>query len=280
MNTPILDIGTFTEPLLIFGGPYSNLAATQAMRAEAERLMIPPQRVICTGDLVAYCARPQETVDLIRDWGIHVVLGNCEESLAAGAIDCGCGFKTGTACSLLSVEWYNYAAQHIDEAARIWFATLPRTLKLNFRNHHVQVVHGTPTRINQFIFASTDQNEKLQELKLLECDTLIAGHCGIPFGESIGNKYWLNAGVIGMPANDGTPDGWYMLLEGSNGSCRASWQRLSYHAAQTATEMQNAGLKSGYAETILNGLWPSEDVLPNQDKKQRGKALQPAPLRF
>ncbi len=278
MNPPVLDIGTFTDQLLIFGGPYSNLAATQAMRDEAERLKIPPQRIICTGDLVAYCARPQETVDLIRDWGIHVVLGNCEESLAAGSIDCGCGFEAGTACSLLSVEWYNYATQHTDEATRIWFATLPRALKLKFQNHRVQVVHGTPSRINQFIFASTDQNEKLQELKTLECDTLVAGHCGIPFGESIDNKYWLNAGVIGMPANDGTPDGWYMLLDSSNGSCRASWHRLTYPAAQTATEMHSAGLKSGYAETVLNGLWPSEDVLPELEKKQRGKALQPTPL--
>ncbi len=280
MNGPVQNIGHFTDPLLIFGGPYSNLAATQAMRTEAERLNIPPQHIICTGDLVAYCARPQETVDLIRNWGIHVVLGNCEESLAAGAVDCGCGFETGTSCSLLSVEWYNYAAQRIDEATRIWFATLPRALKLNFRNHRVQVIHGTPTRINQFVFASTDQSEKLQELKTIECDILISGHCGIPFGESIDNKYWLNAGVIGMPANDGTPDGWYMLLEGSNGSCHASWHRLSYPAAQTAKEMQSAGLKSGYAETILNGLWPSEDVLPKQEKTQRGKALQPAPLRF
>ena len=280
MNVAVQNIGDFTDPLLIFGGPYSNLAAAEMMRAEAERLGIPPQRIICTGDLVAYCARPQETVDLIRNWGIHVVLGNCEESLAAGAIDCGCGFETGTTCSLLSVEWYNYATQRIDKPTRSWFATLPRALKLNFHNHRVQVVHGTSTRINQFIFASTDQNEKLQELKQLDCDTLIAGHCGIPFGEKIENRCWLNAGVIGMPANDGTSDGWYMLLNGSNARCRATWRRLSYPAAQTATEMQNAGLKSGYAETILNGLWPSEDVLPAPEKNQRGRALQPAPLSF
>lgn len=280
MNVPVQNIGHFTDPLLIFGGPYSNLAATQAMRIEAERLGIPPQRIICTGDLVAYCARPQETVDFIRGWGIHVVLGNCEESLAAGAVDCGCGFETGTTCSLLSVEWYNYAAQRIDEATRNWFAMLPRALKFNFRNHRVQVVHGTPTRINQFIFASTDQSEKLQRLKQLDCDTLIAGHCGIPFGEKIDNKCWLNAGVIGMPANDGTPDGWYMLLDGSNDSYRATWHRLSYRATQTAAEMLSAELKSGYAETILNGLWPSEDVLPEQEKKQRGKTLQMTPFTF
>lgn len=74
------------------------------MRAVAEQLAIPPQQVICTGDLVAYCAHPQETVELIRDWGIHIVRGNCEESLASGALDCGCGFEEGSVCSTLSVE--------------------------------------------------------------------------------------------------------------------------------------------------------------------------------
>ncbi|HKL26714.1 MAG TPA: metallophosphoesterase family protein, partial [Desulfuromonadales bacterium] len=68
----IVDLGCLNGPVLIFGGPYSNLAATQAMRAKAEELEIPPERTICTGDVVAYCAEPRETVDLIRDWGVAV----------------------------------------------------------------------------------------------------------------------------------------------------------------------------------------------------------------
>jgi predicted phosphodiesterase len=206
----VLDIGEITEPLLIFGGPYSNLAATRALCAEAERLGIPPKRVICTGDLVAYCAQPQATVELIRDWGIQVVKGNCEESLANGAADCGCGFAAGTVCSSLSVEWYNYAAQRITDDSRRWFTTLPAALRLNFHDHRLQVVHATPTLNNRFVFASTDREEKIRELEQADCDGLIAGHCGVPFGEKIAGKVWLNAGVIGMPANDGTPDGWYL----------------------------------------------------------------------
>jgi hypothetical protein len=42
-------------PLLVFGGPYSNLGAVLAMRARASDLGIPASRSICTGDVVAYC---------------------------------------------------------------------------------------------------------------------------------------------------------------------------------------------------------------------------------
>ena len=41
-------------PLLVFGGPYSNLQATRAVLDEAARRGIPAERVICTGDVVAY----------------------------------------------------------------------------------------------------------------------------------------------------------------------------------------------------------------------------------
>ena len=47
----------------MFGGPYSNLSATRAMRAQATALGIPPDRIFCNGDLVAYCAEPEQTVD-------------------------------------------------------------------------------------------------------------------------------------------------------------------------------------------------------------------------
>ena len=53
-----LDLGNLDAPVLLFGGPYSNLRATQAMRAEADRLGIPADHVICTGDVVAYAAAP------------------------------------------------------------------------------------------------------------------------------------------------------------------------------------------------------------------------------
>jgi hypothetical protein len=44
--------------------------------------------------------------------------------------------------------------------------------------------------------------------------------------------------------------------------------------------MLKAGLTSGYADTIISGLWPSEDVLPAAEKKNRGKALHLPPIIF
>lgn len=82
-----------TGPVLIFGGPYSNVEATAAVLDEARRRGIPPGNIVCTGDLAAYCADPQAVINLVRESGIRLVMGNCEESLATEAAGCGCGFS-------------------------------------------------------------------------------------------------------------------------------------------------------------------------------------------
>ena len=105
MINPKRDLEQLNGPVLLFGGPYSNLAATEAMQAEAQRLQIPSERIICTGDIIAYCAEPVETLELIRRWGIHVVQGNCEQSLGAGAPDCGCGFDSDSSCISHCDSW-------------------------------------------------------------------------------------------------------------------------------------------------------------------------------
>ena len=103
------ELGVLDGPLLLFGGPYSNDQATEALLAEAQARDIPPQRIICTGDVVAYGGDPGKTVDLIRGAGVHVVMGNCEEAVGFGADDCGCGFEEKSECAVWSRAWYAHA---------------------------------------------------------------------------------------------------------------------------------------------------------------------------
>ena len=208
-DRPLLD---FDAPVIVFGGPYGNLEATRALLEEAERLGIPGERMICTGDVVAYCADPAGTVDLVRRSGAHVVMGNCEESLAARGGDCGCGFVPGSTCEKLAAAWFAHADRTLDGDARAWMASLPRRIDLAFRGRRFAVVHGGVSLINRFLFASTAAAVKAAELETSGADGIIGGHCGLPFTQTIGGKLWHNAGAIGMPANDGTPRMWFSLL--------------------------------------------------------------------
>jgi len=267
---------TYTAPLLVFGGPYSNLQATTAMRAEAERVGIPAGNIICTGDVVAYGAAPEPTSRLIQEWGISVVAGNCEEQLADGAADCGCGFEEGSVCDRLSRGWYPYALSHTSETSRRWMADLPPRLDIDYAGLRIGVLHGGANQNNRFLFAS-QQRELDAEFAAADqagcCDIILAGHAGIPFISPLTRGLWVNAGVIGMPANDGTPDAWYALIENHGGTVRVALHRLAYDHITAAADMRRAGHANGYARTLITGIWPSHDVLPPVELAATGKPI-------
>ena len=267
-------------PLLIFGGPYSNLEATQALFAEAECRSISPESMICTGDVVAYGADAAETSTLIRSSGCHVVMGNCEESLAAGSADCGCGFPDDSSCSRLSAAWFRHADRETGKELRAWMAALPRRIDIVVGAARLAVVHGGATSINRFIFPSTPAAAKSSELDCLGVDGVIAGHSGIPFTQVIGGRLWHNSGAIGMPANDGTPRVWYSILDEDKGVLSIEHLALEYDYRSTAEKMRCAGLPNGYADALGTGLWPSCDVLPFNEIRERGVAIEAGSIEF
>ncbi len=140
-----LHLGVLDGPVLIFGGPYSNLEATKAVLAQAEKLGVPRERTICTGDVVAYCAAPLECVEIIADAKLPVVMGNCEQSLGAGLGDCGCGFDPGGTCDRLAADWYSYAADQLYQSALGWMRDLPTRITFDLGGRRLAVVHGAPS---------------------------------------------------------------------------------------------------------------------------------------
>jgi SAM-dependent methyltransferase len=259
----------------VFGGPYSNLRATEALLAEAGRMGIPSSHILCTGDLAAYCGSPAETIDLIRRSGIASVMGNCDEQLGSDAEDCGCGFPSGSACERFSSAWFSFASSKVGKDARKWLAALPRRIGLEIANRRLAVIHGSVSQINSFIFESTPQDVKRRELDLAACDGVIAGHCGVPFTEFIGGRMWHNAGVVGMPANDGTPNVWYSLLTQTAKGLRIEHRALAYDHEEASKTMRAAGLPPDYRDALASGLWPSCDVLPEAERRLQGVPLRP-----
>ena len=272
---PVLEM---REPVLLFGGCYSNLQATRALLDQAGRLGIPPDRIICTGDVVAYAADPVATVDMVRASGMHVVMGNCEESLGLGSADCGCGFAAGSVCDLLSVAWYAHADARLDDGARTWMRGLPRRIDLVVGRRRLAVVHGSPESINQFVFGSAPDDVLQAFIASSDCDGVIGGHCGIPFTRVVDGRLWHNPGVVGVPAHDGTPRVWFSVLAAVGDSVEIRHLPLEYDHVAAAASMRAAGLPSGYADALGTGLWPSVDVLPAVERASGGRPLDFAPI--
>jgi len=271
-----LDLGEIDSPLLVFSGPCSNLEATEALLELARAEGFDSSQVICTGDLAAYGANPAETVRAVRDSGCHVLMGNCEESLGAQAENCGCGFEEGSSCDVLSVAWFRHAAGSLSLDQIQWMATLPRQIRFTMAGQRALVIHGSVTTINQFVFPATDATVKSAQIAHADADIVIGGHSGVPFTQVIDAGLWHNSGIVGIPANDGTPRVWFSTLTPGDDDIQIAHRSLDYNYSAAASSIRTLEqLPNDYADAIENGLWPSDDVMPAADRENRGKPISP-----
>jgi len=256
----VRDLGKLSGPIVLFGGPYSNKEALEALLIRYKQ---DQATFISTGDTVAYCADGQACIDLILKENIHVVAGNCEKELSQNSPQCGCGFDEGSACDLLSDGWYPHALKSISDASKLWMGNCPDAVVFEYAGRRYGVLHGGVSDLAKFLWSTSQDIEFMEEIGLFqssfgEVDTFISGHSGIAFERVVEGKLWINAGALGLPQNDGDTRTSFVVLDGKV----LSFERLDYDFETTAKRMEEVGLTQGYHETLRSGFWPSEDVLP------------------
>lgn len=269
----ITDLGKLSGDLLVFGGVYSNLQALEVMQEIASQEGISAQNIICTGDIVGYCAQPQQCLQQIKDWGIHNIAGNVEIQLREDSELCGCNFEDGSRCNTFSQTWFPYAKYHVSSEMVPWLETMPDHLTFEYAGKRFAVVHGSSFDTSEFIFRSSPWDVKARNFAALEAEVILAGHCGLPFQDEQNGKSWLNPGVIGMPANDGTTRVWYMVLRETEAGFAFEQRSFDYDFATAARLMRENYLPSEYAHTLETGLWDNCEILPEVETGEMGVAL-------
>ena len=262
------------DTMIVFGGIYGNAHALKSLiEVESE---VPASSMICAGDMAAYCADGSKVCELMR--GAYskatIIRGNCERTLSTDDEDCGCGYEPGSACDRLSVSWYAHARSEISMEDKRWMGGLPERVKVEFGGRELLVVHADIDSDNRFIFSSTSLESKQESIKSMGADGIIAGHSGIPFTDEIeGGKIWHNSGALGMPANDGTSRVWYSRWKSKEEGIYIEHCSLEYDVLGAQESMIRAGLPSEYREALETGIWPSDDILPEEERSRQGEPL-------
>ncbi|MEL6143739.1 MAG: metallophosphoesterase family protein, partial [Bacteroidota bacterium] len=272
------NIGQLKGPVLVFGGVYSNLHALQALYQIAQEKGIPSSNIVCTGDIAGYCAYPNECLHFLADWGIHAITGNVEENIRDGLDDCGCGFGEDSRCDLFARMWYPYAKQMVDVLSDQYVKQLPAKIRFEYAGQQGIILHGSYRATAEFIWQSTPWEEKLLSFEDADVDLILAGHCGLPFAHQVDEKTWLNAGVIGMPANDGSQSVWYLLLNDGGGELSYSFQQLEYDHQAARAAMLERPLPKSYALTLKSGIWDNTEIMPDWEAQREGIPLTSAAI--
>ena len=270
----VKDIGELNGRVLLFGGVYSNLEALSAIQDIARQENIDASNIINTGDIVGYCADPDVCLQEVKNWGIHNIAGNVELNLKDGEVDCGCNFDEGSRCDTFSKQWYPFAQSKVSPDSMQFIEQIPEFLQFRYAGKSCLVLHGGLEDTSQFIFKSTPTEIKQEIFEKTNVDVIIAGHAGIPFCQHIGSHFWFNPGVIGMPANDGTPQVWYAMLDDrSNFECSILSLNYDYHSA--SQKMNDNPLPHSYAKTLKTGIWDNVEILPEAERALQGISIVP-----
>ena len=254
--------------IAVLGGVYANADALAAVLADARTRA--SEAIFCLGDLGGFGAHPDHAVALLREHGVRVVRGNYDEAVAAGAGDCNCGYTDPRDNHFARLS-YAYTVAHTSAANRAWLATLPAHRRLRLGPHRALMCHGSPRRINEFLWESTTPDGLLRRLLVQhEADLLLCTHTGLKWHRVLegGLAHAVNVGVVGRPENDGTPRVWYVLLT-AKPELDVEFVSVAYDHESAARAIETAGLPAEFAETLRTGWWTT--CLENLPARERAR---------
>jgi hypothetical protein len=254
--------------IAVFGGVYSNHLALTALLDDARHRRA--EALYCLGDLGGFGPHPEKVWPILQRGEVLCIQGNYEESLAAGREDCNCGYTDPRDNHFARLS-YGYTAEKSSAAFRRWMGELPHRRRISLGSRELLLVHGSPRKVNEFLFQSTTSVGFLEVLLDQErCDGILCTHTGLPWHRRLpSGRDVVNVGAIGRPANDGRQNVWYSLLElGGNSELRVELVPLDYDYLSLANEMRLENLPEEFVATILSGWWTTcLEILPARERQ-------------
>jgi diadenosine tetraphosphatase ApaH/serine/threonine PP2A family protein phosphatase len=252
-----------TRRIALLGGIYSNHLALAAALDDIRARGI--GEVFCLGDLGAFGPNPDRAIDLLRAAGVHVIQGNYDNSIGNGLDDCQCGY-TDPRDNYFAKLSYDYTFRKTSGDHKRWMKSLPTEHRLTLGSRRVLLCHGSPRRMNEFLWESTTPTHFLEKLcDDFDADLIAATHTGIHWRRDLpSGRAFVNVGVLGRPENDGSPRVWYTIV---SDDASVEFVPVLYDHHALADEMRAEALPIPFIQTILEGWWTTcLEVLPAKER--------------
>jgi putative phosphoesterase len=240
-----------TTRLAIFSDLHGNSAATEAVLDDIDRAA--PDAVYCLGDLVGYGARPNETIELIRRRGIPTIMGNYDDGVGFDRDDCGCAYndKDEEMRGQQSLVW---SRQVTTEDNKAFLRMLVPEIRFEIEGRRFRLVHGSPRRMNEYLFEDRDPRSLERIARMADCDVLVFGHTHKPWVRDIEGVRFVNDGSVGKPKDGDPRAAWALLTAKADEPVTVELCRVTYDVAAMAAAIRaEPGLPDQFATDIETG---------------------------
>ena len=228
---------------------HANLPALAAVLADIDTRDV--DATYCGGDLVGYATWPNEVCALIEAREIPAIYGNYDHAIARDDEDCGCAYVTARDRAI-GEQSIAYTLAHTSRAAKELMRALPFDLRFDLGGRRVRLVHGSPRKVNEYLFADKPARTFERIAAQADCDVLVFGHTHTPWVRDYGGVRFVNCGSVGKP-KDGDPRAAYALLEDHGGEVDATIQRVAYDVATAAAAIRASPLPNELAAKLETG---------------------------
>ena len=234
--------------IAIFSDIHGNRHALEATLEDlhAQR----PDRVYCLGDLVGYAAFPNEAIDRIRRDGVPTVMGNYDDGVGYDRDECGCAYREPVEQELgqRSLEWTKRTTTSDNKA---YLRTLLPEIRFDVDGRRVLLVHGSPRRMNEYLFADRPLSSFQRLADASQADVIVFGHTHVPYIKDVDGVRFVNVGSVGKP-KDGDPRACYAFFDLAN-ETPISFRRVGYDVAAAAAAIRASDLPDKFATDIERG---------------------------
>ncbi|MBL0182286.1 MAG: metallophosphoesterase family protein [Chitinophagaceae bacterium] len=248
--------------IALFSDIHANLPAMQAFFADVDNRK--PDAIYCLGDLVGYNIWPNEVINEIRKRGIPTIAGNYDQGIGLMSDECGCAYKTEPEKDMgkISISFTNSLVKP-DE--RKYLRTLPAHIKVEFQLNNdklnLLLVHGSPRKINEYLFEDREEKSILRIMQGADADIMCFGHTHKPYHRVLAEttedkaryRHAINIGSVGKP-KDGDPRGCYAVLTINETSSttnkeavKVEFIRFNYDIEKAAKAVEESPLPNEYA---------------------------------
>ncbi len=245
--------------IALFSDIHANLPALEACLKSIDTKC--PEAVYCLGDLVGYNVWPNEVINTIRRRGIPVLAGNYDQGIGLASDDCGCAYKTDREKEMgrISIAYTNAT---VNPEERNYLRTLPLHISLKFQFNATPfvllLVHGSPRKINEYLFEDRDEKSLARIVENAGADILCFGHTHKPYYRTLQREqkklHAINIGSVGKP-KDNNPKGCYVLLSINDpDSIEVEFVRFEYDVENAARRIETSELPDEYAEMLRKGI--------------------------
>ena len=234
--------------LAAFSDIHANKHALEAVLDDIRRHA--PDQVVCLGDLVGYGAFPNEVIETLRAAGIPTVTGNYDDGVGFDREECGCAYTdpADIARGDRSLRW---TQAQVTPDNKAWLRSLLRELRFTFGRWRVLCVHGSPRRLNEYLFEDRPERSLARMFADLEADAILCGHTHLPYHRLVGAVHLINTGTAGRPRYGDTRV-CYALVELGN-DIRVEFPRIGYDHEAAAAAIEASDLPREFARVLREG---------------------------